>query len=85
MKRSFRAVMLSLLVFSLLLALFVNSAPLQAAEYPNVANLRPFSPEANYMSLPGYLRFLVFEQDGIWLSRAECAAIVRSQISAERD
>ena len=27
-----------------------------AAEYPKVANLKAFSPEANFMSLPGLLR-----------------------------
>ena len=57
------------------------SAPVQAAEYPMVAGMRPFSAEANYMSLPGYLRFLVYQRDGIWLSRQESVAIVDRQIA----
>lgn len=47
--------------------------------YPNVATLEPFSAEANYMSLPGYLRWVVFQQTGQWLSRAEANRIVNQQ------
>ena len=54
----------------------------QSSEYPFVASLEPFSPEANYMSLPGYLRYLVYARDGIWLSRGEAVAIVDSQEAA---
>lgn len=49
--------------------------------YPQVSRLRPFSPEANYMSLPGLLRFLVYQRDGIWLSREEAVAIVQQQMA----
>lgn len=48
-------------------------------QYPNVANLKPFSAEANFMSLPGYLRYLVFQQTGQWLTRAEAVRIVNQQ------
>lgn len=48
-------------------------------QYPNVANLKPFSAEANYMSLAGYLRYLVFQQTGQWLTRAEAVRIVDQQ------
>jgi hypothetical protein len=48
-------------------------------QYPNVANLTPFSAQANYMSLPGYLRYLVFQQTGQWLTRAEAVRIVNQQ------
>jgi hypothetical protein len=50
-------------------------------QYPKVSGLRPFSLEANFMSLAGYFRFLVFARDGIWLSRHECVAIVNQQIA----
>lgn len=52
-----------------------------SGQYPNVAHLKPFSLEANYMSLPGYMRFLVYQRDGVWLSRAEAVAIVDRQIA----
>ena len=55
------------------------SAPATAADYPSVANLTPFTVDCNYMSRAGYLRYLVFERDGIWLSRAEAVAIVNQQ------
>lgn len=48
-------------------------------QYPNVASLKPFSAEANYMSLAGYLRYLVFQQTGQWLTRAEAVRIVAQQ------
>ncbi|MBI3929891.1 MAG: hypothetical protein HY319_30410 [Armatimonadetes bacterium] len=37
----------------------------------NVAALEPFSPEANYMSLPGYYRYLTYIDTGVWLSYGE--------------
>lgn len=61
------------------LILAVSVAPAFGQEYPNVANLRPFSPEANFMSLPGYLRWLVFQQTGQWISYAEASRVVRQQ------
>ena len=48
-------------------------------QYPNVANLKPFSAEANYMSLAGYLRYLVFQQTAQWLTREEAVRIVNQQ------
>ncbi len=54
-------------------------APAAAQQFPNVASLRPFSPEANFMSLPGYLRWLVFQQTGQWITYAEAARVVREQ------
>ncbi len=58
----------------------VTPAPsTMAGEYPNVASLQPFSPEANFMSVPGYLRWQVFRTQGTWLSYAEARRIVIAQ------
>lgn len=57
------------------------STQANAQDYPKVSNLKPFTAEANYMSLPGYLRFLVYERDGVWLDRMEAASIVDNQIA----
>ena len=46
---------------------------------PYVEDLKPFSPETEYMSLSGYLRYLVFQQSGLWLSYREAARIIRDQ------
>jgi hypothetical protein len=53
--------------------------PALAQQYPNVANLKAYSAEANFMSLPGYLRWLVFQQTGQWISYAEADRVVRQQ------
>lgn len=66
------------------LVLAVAIAPAFAQQYPNVSNLKPFSPEANFMSLPGYLRWVVFQQTAQWITYAEAARIVRQQLEAGR-
>jgi len=50
-----------------------------AGEYPDVSGLQPFSAEANFMSLAGYLRLTAFRDNGVWLSTAEAQRIVRAQ------
>jgi hypothetical protein len=47
--------------------------------FPNVAGLKPFSPETNFMSLPGYLRWLVHQASGTWITYAEAKRIVEEQ------
>ena len=47
--------------------------------YPNVAGLTAFSQAANYMSLPGYLRYRYFLDSGRWITRDEAENAVRSQ------
>jgi len=54
-------------------------APATQGQYPNVANLKPFAAEADYMSLAGYLRYLVFQQTSQWLTRQEATRIVTQQ------
>jgi hypothetical protein len=54
-------------------------APATQGQYPNVGNLKPFSAEADYMSLAGYLRYLVFQQTSQWLTRQEATRIVGQQ------
>ena len=49
-------------------------------QYPNVANLKPFTAEATYMSLPGYLRYVVYQQTNQWLTRPEAVRIVTQQL-----
>lgn len=52
--------------------------------FPNVAALRPFSPETNFMSLPGYLRWLVYQASGTWITYTEAKRIVEEQQRAAR-
>ncbi len=67
-----------LLLVGALLALLPSAA--LAQPYPNVANLEPYSEATNFMSRAGYLRWLVFQQTGRWISHAEAEQIVRQQI-----
>lgn len=66
-----------LVLTSLLLAAAI--APALAQQVPSVANLEPFSAEANFMSLPGYLRWLLFQQNGNWITYQEAARMVQQQ------
>jgi len=53
--------------------------PAAAGEYPNVSGVEAFTAAANYMSLPGYLRWMTFKEQGLWLTYAEALRIVQSQ------
>jgi hypothetical protein len=70
-----------LLVLFALLGMLVAlaTAPASAAEYTNVAGLEQWSAESNYMSLAGYLRWMTFREQGIWLSMPEAQRIVAQQ------
>jgi len=57
--------------------------PAAAAEYTNVASLESWSAQTNYMSLAGYLRWMTFKDQGVWLSMPEAKRIVAEQL-AER-
>ena len=47
--------------------------------FPYVASLRPYSAETNNMSLEGYLRALVFQRTGKWMSLADAERVLRMQ------
>ncbi len=70
-------VLLVLVGAAMLLAMAVT--PAAAAEYPKVAGMQPFAAETNYMSLAGYLRWMTFKDQGVWLSMAEAKRIVAEQ------
>ncbi len=72
-----RRAMIMLVLTALLLAAAI--APALAQQTPNVSNLKAFSAEANFMSLPGYLRWLLFQQNGNWITYSEAARMVQQQ------
>ena len=57
----------------------LTAPPAQAQEYPNVKGLTPFSPQANFMSLPGYLRWRYLLSSGRWITREQAVQIVKDQ------
>ncbi len=68
------AVVMGLLLVS---AMFPTMA--FAQQYPKIGNIKPFSAAARYMSLPGYLRYLMHKQTGQWLTYGEAARVVKQQ------
>ncbi len=54
-----------------------QTAPGSTGQMPSVANLKPFSIEANFMSLPGYFRYLMHQQTGQWMTYAEAQRAVK--------
>jgi|GEM_PF-933296 len=55
-----------------------------ATGYPNLAQLRGHSPETGFLSLAGYLRRLVFQTSGTWITASEADRVIRDQLSASR-
>ncbi|GEM_PF-1402391 len=53
-----------------------------AAGMPNVAGLRPFSIETLYLSQAGYLRYMVYQIQQVWLNPAESERIIRQATTA---
>ena len=61
------------------MAVALTPEPAEAADYPNVSGLQAWSAESNYMSQAGYLRWMTFREQAVWLSMAEANRIVAQQ------
>ncbi len=55
--------------------------PASAQAVPDVRNLIAFSAETRYMSLPGYLRWQMYVENGTWINRRQAVALVRNQLT----
>jgi hypothetical protein len=53
-----------------------------AVDPSEILSVRPFSLEANYMSVPGVFRYLTYERSGLWLTRDEAVAQVKTEIES---
>lgn len=76
-----RTLMISLAGLAVLMMAFSGVAVAQTTtgDYPTVSNLKGFSAEANFMSLPGYLRYLMYQKTGQWMTYAEARRTVMQQ------
>jgi hypothetical protein len=54
-----------------------QTAPGSTGQMPSVANLKPFTIEADFMSLAGYFRYLMHQQTGQWMTYAEAQRAVK--------
>ena len=73
-----KAILVVLAAAAVLGALAAPKAEAQT-QYPSVSGLTPFSPECNFMSKPGYLRYRYFTTSGQWIAYADAARIVAEQ------
>ena len=65
---------------ALVTAAAVSAPSAQAQNYPDVKSLTAFSPDCNYMSKPGYLRYRYFvDTKGTYISYEEAARVVQEQ------
>jgi hypothetical protein len=46
---------------------------------PRVEDLKPFTPETQYMSVIGFLRYVVYQQTGTWLTQVEATRMLQEQ------
>lgn len=76
-----RKIVLGLLGSLVLSTVFAGVASAASPTIPTVANvakMRSFSAESDYMSLPGYFRYLSHLASGQWLTYADAAQAVQS-------
>ncbi|MBI3998774.1 MAG: hypothetical protein HY355_07040 [Armatimonadetes bacterium] len=57
----------------------VTQVDLGLVVMPRVENLKPFSPETQYMSVVGFLRYVVYQQTGHWLTHTEATRMLQEQ------
>lgn len=73
-------VLRTLIALGVTALMLVTATPVFAQQtYPTVAGLEEYSEATMFMSLPGYLRLLVYEQTRQWISYAEAERIVEEQ------
>ncbi|MHB8732669.1 MAG: hypothetical protein ACYDAB_12865 [bacterium] len=72
--RKFAVIVLGVVMLSAAL-----SGIASAQQYPSVSSLTAFSASTNFMSQAGYLRYLMFQQTGQWLTYQEAGRIVQQQ------
>jgi hypothetical protein len=48
-------------------------------QFPWVASLKPYTAQTSGMSLEGFLRYLVFQQTGKWITLLDATRVVQQQ------
>lgn len=77
--------MRNLWVLCTILALFLVGSGVASAQQaapgqvPSVSGLKAFSAESDFMSLAGYLRYLMHQQTGQWVTYAEAKRVAQQQ------
>lgn len=59
--------------------LFIGLAkPATAQTMPNLAGLKAFHAETNYMSLVGFVRWQHMVATGVWITRSEANSLIKN-------
>lgn len=74
-----RKIILAIALVAATAATLVAAPQAQAQQYPSVAGLVPFSPQCNFMSKAGYLRYRYFVSSGRYISYEEASRIAAEQ------
>ncbi len=74
-----RKILIALAFVAATAASFVAAPQAQAQTYPNVSGLVPFSPQCNFMSKAGYLRYRYFVSSGRYITYEEANRIATEQ------
>jgi hypothetical protein len=69
------------LISAVLVATLGWSCQAFAQNVPSVVGLTPFSPQAKYMSLAGFLRWQYFTENDTWLTIQEAQELVNNQLA----
>jgi hypothetical protein len=59
-----------------ILGAMATPAHAAAAGGVSLDNVVAFTQSANYMSIPGYVRYMIFLKEGRWMSRQEAEQLV---------
>ena len=72
--------LLIVLVLAVVAMIGAFTAPsAQAQDYPDCSTLTPFTQEANFMSIPGWLRWRYLQSSGRWISREQAVQVARDK------
>lgn len=74
-----RKIIVMLVVALIALVSAIAAPQAQAQTYPDVSKTTAFTPEANYMSVPGYLRWQYLLSAGRWISREQAVEQTKQQ------
>jgi len=74
-----RKILVVLAVAAMALIGAVTAPQAQAQDFPDCSTLTPFTPAANFMSIPGWLRWQYLASSGRWVSREQAVQVARDK------
>lgn len=75
---------LNILTVLAVLTLFSFARQATAQTVPSTVGIHAYSSQARFMSLAGYLRWQYFQENNVWISRAEAGELSRTQANGPK-